>query len=214
MFLCMLKTMIRTKTIGETDRYIVLADKDSMQVLKETNMLCNLEMIEIPKPSSHLEGMLYKYRLHEFLNLEGKECWYLDVDMLFVNQMKMFPAPDRLICFPEGSPTEKNYCGSFTLDAKVGVTAGCFAYNFGPLVKKTFERIKELASQTSETFYTIEQPFFNKALELNPPILLEPSLISFNGANLEKARILNCAGEPGDAMFHWKKMFAFFLRFF
>ena len=215
MFLMLLKTLVRTKSFcPKSDRYILLADEESIAALKELNMFFALQVLQIPKPKTHLEGMLWKYKLPEYVDCTNQICWYLDVDMLFLNQVKMFPAPDHIICFPEGAPTDKNYCGSFTLVNKVGFSAGTFCYWYGPTVKTFLEKVLNLAKESKETFYTVEQPFFNKALEDATVTILDPNLISFNGHNLEHARILNLCGDPGDDQAHFKKMFAFYLRLF
>jgi hypothetical protein len=216
MFLMLYKSLCRTNTFDPTsDTYLLSCDEKVKEVLEGNPLLKGVSFITMPTPSSHLEGMLWKYQLHKFVNLDSKTVMYLDVDMLSVRTLKYFVSEDKLYPLPEGDPNDTNYRGSFTLSNKYGCSAGIFCYNFGPSVKAFFDTVLRLSNDTADRFYTVEQPFFNKALETMPKYYINPETVSFNGNNnLQSCRFISYAGDPGDQLAHWEKGFQFFLTFF
>jgi hypothetical protein len=216
MYCLLLKSMMQTKTITETDTCYVLADSETKKYLEKYIgvYIQQVEFLEIPTPKTLLEGMLWKYKLHTFLDISNKDCMYLDVDMLSIRTFSPPIPKDTLSVYPEGYVTNPDYCGSWKLNAPCGFSAAFFGYNFGPRVKAFFEKILQLAETTTETFYTLEQPFFNKALENAPYVIFSNEIISPNAhGNMDTCHFINYAGVPGDAYVHWEKALAYFLTF-
>ena len=216
MFLLLKHTLQTTFTYDpKVDSYYLLCDADTQKVLENQKGTRDLNYLTIPKPTTHLEGMLWKYKLQSLLDIEGKDCMYLDVDMLSVRPLRFFPQKDRLYALPEGNPSNENYCGSFELDAQYGFSAGWFVFNFGSTVRAIFDKVLKLADECKDKFYTVEQPFFNKAIEKTGTYICRPSIVSFNGNNyLDECRFISYAGEPGNAEFHWNKGFQLYMRLF
>lgn len=216
MFCLLIKSMIQTETLTEKDTYYVLADTETISSVSDHLGDCiqYVEFLEIPKPKTLLEGMLWKYKLHTILDITNKDCMYLDVDMLSIRTFTP-PIPEDTICvLPEGSCLNTDYCGCWKLDTPCGFSAAFFAFNFGPCVQMFFEKILELAEKTKESFYTIEQPFFNKALEHENYVLFDDKLMSVNShENLDTCCFISYAGIPGNAYFHWQKGLAYFLSY-
>jgi hypothetical protein len=216
MFCLLIKSMMQTGTFTKKDTYYVLSDNKTIPCITDHlgEYIQYVEFLEIPKPTTLLEGMLWKYKLHTIIDIKNKDCMYLDVDMLSV--LPFFPPiPEDTLCvLPEGNPENIDYCGCWKLDAPCGFSAAFFAFNFGPRVYAYFEEINHLASITNETFYTIEQPFFNKALENAPHVFFDDKLVSINAhENLDTCCFISYAGEPGNAYFHWQKGLAYFLTY-
>ena len=219
MFMLLVKSLLKTNSfVKGRDEYYLIADKESAKKINQINGIIPIKCFIIPKPETHLEGMSYKYRLAEMTDIEDKDCWYLDVDMLFFKITNIFPAKDRIVAYQEGRPDDTNYAGDKMLSLPLGCSAGIFVYNFGPNVKSFFlnilRQIKEDVKKNIK-HYTIEQVYFNRALEKYKPIYMDNTLISFNGhTNKGVARIINFAGDPGDGLFHYDKMFAVYLQIF
>lgn len=219
MFMLLVKSLLKTNSFDlKRDTYYLIADLDSAKKIQKLNGILPIKCAIVKKPTTHLEGMSYKYRLNEFFDIEDKDCMYLDVDMLFFKQLYMFPSKDKIVAYQEGRPDDTNYCGDKKLDLTLGCSAGIFAFNFGVNVKSFFldilRQIKE-AEEKNEKFYTVEQVYFNRALQKYKPIYMDTTLISFNGnTNKNSARIINLAGDPGDGSLHYDKMLRTFLQIF
>lgn len=219
MFMLLAKSLLKTNSFDiKRDTYYLLADQDSAKKINQLNGIIPIKCFIIPKPKSHLEGMSWKYRLNELVDIEDKDCTYLDVDMLFFKHVYIYPAKDRIVAYQEGRADDTNYCGDKKLDLPLGCSAGIFAFNFGISVKSFFhnilQQIKE-GVEKKEKFYTVEQVYFNRALVKHKPIYMDNTLISFNGhTNKGVARIINLCGDVGIGQNHWDKMFAVYLQLF
>ena len=116
-----------------------------------------------------------------------------------------------------------NYNAAFTVNELImfqptdpGISAGKFIITSKALRDRLFFKIHEICAQhTGSEFYTVEQPFFNKACKLlssedgliNSELLVEP-LVSMNGYEYKKGTtvFLDFAGEPGNGDMHQDKM--------
>ena len=214
MFLLLLHTMRLTHTFTDSDTYYLLCDEVSRAHLEKATLCKGITFITIPKPTTHLSGMLYKYKLHTLVNIQNKDCCYLDVDLLSTRSIKIFPRPDTLLVLPEGRKDDSNYCpDNCELDVPYGCSAGFFAFNFGSKVKAFFERVIQYAEEDKKQYYTIEQVFFNKALRMKEITIMEPHIVSFNANNyIDKCFFISYAGEPGDGKFHWEKGSALYYK--
>lgn len=219
MFMLLVKSLLKTNSFDlKRDTYYLIADTDSAKKIQQLNGILPIKCFIIKKPNTHLEGMSWKYRLNELINIDDKDCIYLDVDMLFFKQLYVFPSKDKVVAYQEGRPDDTNYCGDKGLSLPMGCSAGIFAFNLGVSVKSFFynilQQIKE-AQENNEKFYTVEQVYFNRALVKHKPVYMDNTLISFNGhTNKNSARIINLAGDPGDGLLHWEKMLRTFLQIF
>jgi hypothetical protein len=215
MFDLLLKTLIKTDTFTSKDTYYILADTETkMAIMNRIDIENNVHVLDIPKPKSLLEGMLWKYKLHTLIDIETKDCMYLDVDILSMRKFQLTMQPDTFYVLPESSAENTDYCGCWKLNLNKGLSAGFFAFNLGPNVKKTFEAILDLEKTTKESFYTIEQPFFNKCIENAPYKLFDESVVSLNGnTNTDTCYFLSYAGVPGNQEFHWQKGHHFYLQY-
>ena len=214
MLMLLVHSLYRKKTfVPKEDKYYVMADAATLEVLRSIPLLGVCSFLEIPKPTDCYDGMRFKYQLFDYVEPCDDVVMYLDVDMLCRRQARFVIPADTLYVFPEGAPTDTNYCGDpgTPLEAPAGATAGFFMYRFGDTIKVMFENILERL-KTGRGYYTLDQPHFNHSLQ-GRASFLPGTLISFNGNNNPQAHFINAAGCPGDGPFHFRKMLEFALIF-
>jgi len=210
MFCIAYMSLLKNGVITDTDTAILLCDQDTANKAQYFRCLAKVKKVIVPKPKTHLEGMLYRYRLHEYFPLqEGDICMSLDVDMINIRPFMLECPKDTLLAYPEGKPTESNYCEDMTLTTPHGCSATIFCYSFSETIKDLLDSV-----QGEKHYYTINGPYYNKALEKfqkNVKYLPKP-ILCFNGHNPNPTNLfINLAGDPGDESIHWIKMLDCFL---
>ncbi len=210
MLLILHKSLIKTGSIRPGDKFVVSADEETIKYGKQFGSLAGIEWNLVPNVKSVKEGMLLKYLFRPKVE---DVVVYLDCDFLVTKKITFNLPPDTIAVLPEGSATDTNYCGDFTLNAKFGATAGFFIYRYGPTCERILEEIKEKILTDTKNFFTLDQPWFNYVLQDKPNVaVINQSLVSFNGhGNLKEASLINCAGIPGAGAFHYGKMINFFM---
>jgi len=213
-----------TKTLKETDSYVLMVDPPTADYLTKTLPLPRqVQLLKMPGvPKTILEGMLWRYAFPTFWKpaAAGDVCVYLDLDMLSWREADFTASEDCLLAYPEGPPTDTNYAGQSPLPLPAGLSSGFFVYRYGKRVCDLFfDVVRAITAQAEkgEAFYTLDQPHYNHAVARHSACvkLMPAASVSFNGnTNLETACFLNCAGDPGDGPFHFQKMLSFFVRRF
>ena len=220
MLALLIQSLKKTGTyIPSEDKYYVMADAATIPLLKEMIQLQSVEILEIPKPADVYDGMQYKYRLFDYAPVSDDNVMYIDVDMICLRPSRHTIGADRLYVFPEGSKHDDNYRGDsdYLLPFGAGFTAGFFMYRWGQRVEATFDSILRNMAGTKVRFYTLDQPWFNRALDYATGCVgfLPGTFISFNGHNNRGvASFLNLAGIPGDGPFHFRKALSLYLSVF
>ena len=113
----------------------------------------------------------------------------------------------------EGLLSDKNYSEGFTYESSIlpGFSAGKFIILGKELRDSLFQIINDLCDYSTK-FYSVEQPYFNKAIYSHPIDSINTDyleqFISLNGRMYEKTRTIfhDVAGEPGDGKKHLDKM--------
>lgn len=216
MFVLLYFSFIKTRCFGPvTDIYYLTCDKETADYIKETFPLVQyVRYVIVPKPASVYEGMMMKYKLPFLVDVKDETVMYIDTDMFFVKKFKVDCPLDTLLVYPEGPGSNESYCGDMILKSSVGFTAGFFIYRWGDKVKEVFTKILDDIGFIPKKYYTLDQPYFNKHLESAQYCVLDERLISFNGNNNKDcAALINCAGIPGNGLFHWNKMLQLFLYY-
>jgi hypothetical protein len=219
--LLLYKSLKKSGTFTEADAFIILADEATAKRLSTFSLLKDVQIVIIPKAKSLLDGMLYKYRLLDLCGIPDGTCLtYLDSDMISVRPIHTYLPKDYLLIFPEGKVDDTNYCGDplpkgFEGPTKNGYSAGFFSYSVGERTRAFFRKVIETAEASGKVYYTLEQVFFNRCLDMRHVIEMNPDTVSFNGhTHIQKCRFINLCGEPGDQLLHFDKMLNTYLSVF
>lgn len=216
MFYLLVNTLITTKTFDvNNDIYVVMCTEPIAKQLEQFNIHKLLKVLIVKEPESVYDGMKLKYMFPFLVNVGDHVCVYLDCDLLAIKPCRLYLPNDYICVYAEGVATDSNYCGSSAFigqtKAERGYTAGCFAFRFGPVVAESFKAMLKSMDETAERFYTLDQPHFNKYLNHNRVVELQKGYLSFNGAGMDKAFMINCCGEPGNDEFHFLKFIQFYV---
>ena len=168
----------------------------------------------ISPPKTSLHGMMNKYNSTEYTQ---DVYIYCDIDIVIINPISTMiqgMAPDMLYLCAEGPLTHPNYSNGFPddfpiSDAMIGFSAGKFAITGKALRNEFFDSIRKICDY-STSFYTVEQPFFNRAAYTFGPVDTEllASFVSFNGDyyDISKTIFHDLAGNPGNGLDHLKRI--------
>jgi hypothetical protein len=140
-----------------------------------------------------------------------------DIDILITKSLhglvSSVKANTLYVCI-EGYMTDPDYGADISpeviQEGMKGFSAGKFIVSGRDLRDNLFINVKELCNY-EKNYYTIEQPFFNRAIMGMTNIdmdLLNSPLISINGEsyNKDSTILIDCAGEPGNGEFHYSKI--------
>ena len=205
----MFASLIKSGTLGPKDKFYLMVDKDTAHVINKIPLFLKAELILVPKPTSILEGMTYRYTLHRHIPIINKDCVYIDCDMICIKKTSFTISANHIMVYPEGNANDSNYCGDSTLKNMYGFTSGFFAYNAVSTLFDFFETLVDKILSSNKAYYSLDQPFFNFHLEKFPYLVetMPHNIVSFNGHNhKESAHFVNCCGDPGDGAFHFQKM--------
>lgn len=201
------KSMKRQNSITKDDTVLLLCDAITAKRAELIDCFKDVKLVIVPQPKTVFEGAFLRYRLPEFYPLEnGQECCYLDCDMVCVKGFRVKVPPSILLAYPEGAPTDSNYCGDRPLPLPYGCSSTFFAFSYSPLIKSILYSVTQ---NVSKQYYTLDQPYYNRTLNIfqHNVRYFPNNLISFNGHNTTPSTIfVNLCGEPGNADFHWTKM--------
>ena len=214
---CLMLQIRALRALGITDPYYLLTEDKTVPVLRQIPLImgqCKIISMRT-SPATCKEGMALKYTF-PFIVAPHRETQitYLDLDMLPIAPLEIHVPQDTFVAYPEGSPTDANYCGDQPLALHAGVSGGFFAYTWGPRVKALFEGVLRTLKEGGTEFYTLDQPLLNHALVAHREAadFMPSEIVSFNGhGRHELTCFINCCGDPGDSGFHFRKMLEFFL---
>lgn len=215
---------------SDVKRCVVLVDNRTLYFLAESFILnkyllrkakFKLEFMKFEPPRTLLEGMIHKYTSFEY---EEDFLMYSDLDILIHKSLSFLEIPKKEGIFLHAEGPISEYAEAFTEIMKSkfikpgqpGFSAGKFVICGKSVRDLLFRKIHDFNNR--ENFYTIEQPYFNKAIyslldtiNIYTDFISSPK-ISNNCRDFdEKATILvDFQGQPGDGVFHLDKMIDFF----
>lgn len=235
-FLFWLANLVKFAELKDGDMVRIFADLPTKKYLEdETPFLlfieklpCRLQVVGIPTPKTALEGMMWKYHFAEY---SQDVYMYCDIDCISfgpIHALANAVKENTIAVHCEGDSQHDNYGGALTkeeLDAVNGLTgfsAGKFLIRGKELQKAFFSFIINLQTNwNGGSLYTVEQPFFNKAVySLNRNSidfdLLNEKNVSCDGVDFVRGTTLlvDFAGEPANGDFHLKKILDLFLLFY
>lgn len=179
---------------------------------------CPFTIVEIPPPANSLEGMMNKYAYTDYTQ---DVYIYCDIDILISNPIHIVTEQmkdNTIYVCKEGMLSDPNYSEGVIKNTEeikdlYGFSAGKFAIVGKGLRNSFFKSIHDLCDYSTK-FYTVEQPYFNKATYMIPldkisvDINLLAEYVSFNGNDYEKEKTIfnDMAGDVADGESHVKRM--------
>lgn len=217
------KDLLRIKI--DTETYTYLKEDYCFQGLK-TIQPCQLLCLRFSPPETIEQGMMMKYIKVEY---EQDVYMYCDIDILLLKSLHtLTDTMEHNTIYVHAENTDisnLNYGASFSKDEldtlpkhTPGLSAGKFFIYGKGLYSELMDSIHNICSKNTESLYTVEQPFYNKAMytlekswyDVNTELL--DNRVSFNGANVtDKTVFLDLAGIPGDGEFHLYKIIRFYI---
>lgn len=191
-------------------------EADTVLPLLLERLPCSYSILTFDPPASSLEGMMNKYVFTEYTQ---DVYIYCDIDILISNPFHtMLSQTEKYNIYlcSEGTLEDPNYSAGFPEGVDVtlpGFSAGKFMIRGKLLHQILFNTINNICDYSSK-FYTVEQPFFNRAVyilfDAGQPInnTLLTSYVSFNGDEYDKGKTVfnDLAGQAGDGLVHMKKV--------
>lgn len=225
-FLLWLSQLIKVGGLTKDDILHMYIDKRTIEYLFNNSIFGKLlskisfqnQIFGIEAPKTHLEGMMWKYN-HSVYTQDI--YMYIDIDILIINSLHNLVesiTPNNIYVCIEGLLTNSDYGADIPLEEIVdgvkGFSAGKFIV-YGRELRDNFFKTIQRFCNYDKAYYTIEQPFFNRAiitmenidvdLFVSPKVVLDPDLYNKNTTVL-----FDCAGEPGNGELHYSKIMDIF----
>jgi hypothetical protein len=221
-FLLWLSQLIKVGGLGKDDILHMYIDKRTINYLFNDSIFGTLlgkatfqtQILGIQPPKTHLEGMMWKYNLSDYTQ---DVYMYIDIDILILKPLKELldtVIMNRIYVCIEGNMSNPDYGADLPLEELKedmgGFSAGKFIVYGKELRDKLFKNIQKFC-RPDKIYYTVEQPFFNRAILYTENIdadLLQGPLVSLNrrGYNKDFTILFDCAGEPGNGEAHYIKI--------
>jgi len=225
-FYIWLGKLIQSGGLTKADHLQVTMDSRTCDYLENNNnvlplllekLSCSFTLVKVEPPVNSLEGMMNKYAFTEYTQ---DVYIYCDIDILISNSfhtMTELLEDDTMYFCKEGILSDPNYSEGFSEDINLETMAGFSAGKFiilGKGLRDSFFKIINDMCDYSTKFYTVEQPYFNRAIYLiprdevnvNTDTLTEYVAFNGNGYNKEKTIFNDMAGNVGDGKAHASKM--------
>ena len=222
MFLMWLSCIVKNAGLTRDDKFVLLADKKSLSLLSKDTfdklidiLDCTHEIIICDPVTNIKEGMLMRYTPFDYTQ---DVLLYLDVDILVLKDIH-FPFENKLYAQAEGLLTDDNYGASIRVDKenRLGFSSGKFAIGSKDLRDAFFKDIIEFASNDTNTYFTVDQPYFNEAILYVPRTSIDIRIFAnpvvstnMEAYNATRTVLLDFMGMPGDESFHWNKIISAF----
>ncbi len=236
MYIVWLIYLIESQSLSKEDIHVLVVDERTLEYLKQRTSFSTLarslpsqiQILKTVPPESLLEGCMYKYLKIPF----ATDClMYCDIDILPVQSLRKLFEDELnpgLYVHKEGFLSNPNYSGtlfdhSMLSEGTPGLSAGKFVIVGQDIYSSFFESFQELLKSPSEewkTYYTLEQPLFNKVcytlkdkgVQLSTLLFKKPHLLTNSFLANPDTTLLDFCGEPGNASFHFLKIFNTFIH--
>ena len=223
------------------DSVIIQMDETTFNFIKNTgevnDFLKEVTVAVYKQPQTVLEGMTARYSLAAKLQEQEPDRMYLylDLDVLVCRELRnlyddvmiqnrvLYTTEEKVISY-SGDIFSDNYLGTrITMDENAqkdlsgtgGISSGTFGWHhIDPDFNSFFTGIVDKIRQSTESYYTLDQPFFNEAVIRKKMdnewsvYHVESNMIGIN----EEIRpdmtyvLMNFSGEPGNGQLHRDKM--------
>jgi len=218
------RDLLYIKIDSETYEYL---KKDLVFVGLQKAAPCPVQIEICPPPANLQEGMMMKYMP---IHYAQDVYMYCDIDILIVKPLTSLTGamkPNTIYVHPEGPLTDPNYGAAFTEEElgeltktnpfPLGYSAGKYSIYGKGLYRDLMASVTRLFDENPKLHYTIDQPFFNKAVHMGPYTVNEAM---FNRATISQnyhfysrdtTVLLDAMGIPGDGDFHFEKLIRFYI---
>jgi hypothetical protein len=223
------------------DSVIVQMDEATYNFIKSTgevdDFLKEVTIVVYKQPQTILEGMRSRYSLAANLQKDrpGHMYLYLDLDVLICRDLRnlyddvmiqnriLYTTEEKVISYA-GDIFSDNYLGSRVqldentrkdLSGTGGIGSGIFGWNhLDPEFSSFFTGIVDEIKQSTNSYYTLDQPFFNEAvirkkIENEWSVYhVDSNMIGINdiiAPNMPYI-LMNMSGNPGDGQLHKEKL--------
>jgi hypothetical protein len=230
-FLIWLSELAKSANLQSGDMIHIDVDEETLKHLQINGVFTNLlsciraktEIRILPKPKTVLEGMMWRYRLFDY---DQDVFFYCDIDCLLVNPIhNLIDTLDTntIYLHKEGNLHSHEWGAAFSAEELQKIPSYCMGFSSGKFIisdKSIYHGLLTTIynlyiSQTDVDFYTLDQPFFNKAIyqltdstvRFNTNILEIPIVATnYRGYSKEKTVLLDFMGEPGNGIVHLEKL--------
>jgi hypothetical protein len=221
-FLLWLSQFIKVSGLGKDDSLHMYIDKRTIDYLFNDSIFGSVirkatfqtQIFGIEPPKTHLEGMMWKYTLSTYTQ---DIYMYIDIDILVLKPLKELidsvKSNTIYVCI-EGYMSNPDYGADIVSElieeGMNGFSAGKFII-YGKELRDSLFKSVQACCDHSKSYYTVEQPFFNKALlyteNIDTDLLQAPGVVLNSSGYIKESTILfDCAGEPGNGKAHYTKI--------
>jgi len=234
-FIMWLSICWKNAGLDKNDVLHIKIDSDTFEYLKndmvftglQKKQTCQVKILLCDPPVTIQDGMMMKYIK---INYEQDIYMYCDIDILIMKSLKMLTdnmKPNTIYVHSEGLLDSPIFNACFTEDemSKLpeksrGFSAGKFIIYGKNLYTDLLNSVLRVCYGNSKIHYTVEQPFFNKALyglntnlyNIDRRTLVNDTVsqnLLFYSENTTV--LLDAAGLPGDGEFHFDKILKLYI---
>ena len=237
-FFIWLSVLCKTADLDEHDLLNIKVDARTEEYLSKDLVFTKLlestkfqkQVTVFPPPLTLKEGTMMRYGYIEF---KQDIYMYCDIDILVLKSLHIFSEtmiPDSIYLHAEGLLTNSNYGADFTkeelssfIQDSVGFSSGKF-FIYGKDLYKEFTFLVEnnCAKSSNKYYYTLDQPYFNKAVYMLNREKCNVNYDMFNPKTIPThlehysyptAFFIGGMGEPGDGSLHLQKLIRYYIMF-
>lgn len=225
--------------LGPEDYVGLIVDEDTMEFLNSRepfgyisqDVPFSIEISIMARPQCLKYGLSERYNTYHFTQFTKHDLHlYLDIDCLCIKNIHglfhHFNTENSFFAIAEGEMKNQNYRGSLLTEEEAdsfpGFSSGWYAWTNTPGQEEFFDTVlKGCREWTGESFYTVDQPFYNRELFLYMTkqkqkdftvCVLDEKIVAVNPliySPLAEAYFVNFPGEPGVANCHYDKMLGY-----
>ena len=223
------------------DSIIIQMDRVTYDFIKGTgevdDFLKEIEIAVYEQPTTPLEGMSARYKLAATLQkaVPGRMYLHLDLDVLVCRPLRqlydeimiqnrlLYTTEEKVLGYAKDILSE-NYLAEripltdvqqTDLSGTGGIGAGTFGWhNMNPSFSEFFTEITRKINESTTSYYTVDQPFFNEAVLLKKfnnewsVYHVDSNLVGINEEITPSLPyvLMNYSGDPGNGQLHSEKL--------
>lgn len=227
-----LSLCMKNAGLGPSDIIHIKMDSDTYDYCKNNmvftalvhyNAVCPIQILLYPSPETILDGMMMRYARIDYVQ---DIYMYCDIDILILKSLRILYEgirPNTIRTHVEGRLHDLNYGACFTSEELAPISQNAPGFSSGKFIihgKELYQHLMNMIGsiyKKDSTYFTVDQPFYNKALyALNNDKytmdLINMRHLSTNGSNYnEDTVLLDAMGMPGDGEMHYDKIINYYV---